>query len=115
MSEEVSANPSPTPSEPQGLDLTQALWQLRLLVCGIGAAVLVLSLSFNLYVWKQNRNIVAITNNRVQQVAMLDTQVKRLTQVVNDLGNYSVGKPELMAIFSRYGLELKTQSPPPKP
>ncbi len=115
MSEETTTTSVPTPFEPQELDLTQALWQLRVLVCGMGAALLVLSLSFNLYVWKQNRNIVAMTNVRIQQVNLLDAQVKQLTRVVNDLGIYSVGKPELMAVFTKYGLELKPSAPTSKP
>ena len=107
MSEqETVISPSESPA-PGPLDLTQAVWQLRLLVCGFGAALLVLSLAFNMFVWKQNRNITAVTQSRLNQAVQLDARVKQLTIVANDLGNYSAGKPELVAIFSRYGVQLK--------
>jgi hypothetical protein len=116
MSEETTPATTPTTPEQSGMDpMMQAVWQLRVLVCGLGAALLVLSVTFNLFVWKQNRNIVAVTNARIQQLTQLDSRVKQLTRVVSDFGSYSEGKPELMAIFTRYGLELKTNAPAVKP
>jgi len=108
----TSASESPGPGP---LDLVQAVWQLRILVCGCGAALLVLSLAFNVFVWKQNRNITAMTRARLNQATQLDTRVKQLTTVANDLGNYSAGKPELVAIFSKYGVQLKPAATPPQP
>ena len=107
---EQSASTS-TPSSSGGFDLAQAVWQLRILVCGLGAALVILSLAFNLFVWKQNRNITAAAQGRWSQAAALDARVKQLMRVANDLGNYSAGKPELVGIFSRYGLELKAAAP----
>jgi len=74
-----------------------------------------LSLAFNMFVWKQNRNITAVTQTRLNQAVQLDARVKQLTVVANDLGNYSAGKPELVAIFSRYGVQLKPAAAPPQP
>jgi hypothetical protein len=108
MSEQPTVNETPAPAT---MDLAQAVWQLRMLVCGLGAALLVLSLAFNLFVWKQNRNIKAAAQARIQQLSMLDTRVKQLSRVANDLGNYGVNKPELMAIFTKYGLQLKAADP----
>lgn len=102
MSNEPTSSPAPTT-----LDLVQAVWQLRALVCGLGAALLLLSLSFNVFVWKQNRNITAATRQRQQQAAQIDARVRELTKAANEFANYSASKPELVAIFSRYGLELK--------
>jgi hypothetical protein len=115
MSEDTTTTPPPSSSASQGMDLVQAVWQLRSLVCGVGAALLILSVAFNLFVWKQNRNITAITQGRLQQVTLLDARVKQLTRVVSDLGNYSTDKPELMAIFGKYGLELRPTAPALKP
>jgi type II secretory pathway component PulM len=108
MSEQPTTTETPAPAT---LDLTQAVWQLRLLVCGLGAALLVLSLAFNLFVWKQNRNINAAAQARLQQLSMLDTRVKQLARVANDLGSYAAEKPELVAIFTKYGLQLKPAAP----
>lgn len=105
--------PTTEVTTPATLDLAQAVWQLRMLVCGLGAALLVLSLAFNLFVWKQNRNINAAAQSRLQQLSTLDTRVKQLAKVANDLGSYGVDKPELVAIFTKYGLQLKSTDTTP--
>ena len=115
MSEDTTTSPSPASPAPQEMDLVQAVWQLRTLVCGVGVALVILSMAFNLFVWKQNRNIMAITQARQQQVAFLDARVRQLSKIVNDLGNYSEGKPELMAIFGKHNLELKPTAPASNP
>jgi len=115
MNEQATAASAPPPSAPETLDLAQAVWQLRVVVCGLGAALLVLRQAFNMFVWKQNRNITAVTQSRLNQAVQLDARVKQLTVVANDLGNYSAGKPELVAIFSRYGVQLKPAAAPTQP
>ena len=115
MSEQETTPSAPPSPALEPLDMAQAVWQLRLLVCGLGAALLVLSLAFNVFVWKQNRNIRAVTNGRLNQAVQLDARVKQLTIVANDLGNYSDGKPELVAIFSKYGVQLKPAPPAAQP
>ena len=102
---EITSN---TPAEP--VSTAETIEQLRSLVFGLGAMVLVLSLSFNIFIWKQNRNIDMAENARKQMVAQADGRVRELTQIANDLASYSAGKPELVAIFSRYGMELKQTS-----
>ena len=89
------------------LDAGEAIMQLRSLVCGLGAMLLVLSLAFNVFIWKQNRNIQMAEDGRKQMLAQADARVRDLTRIANDLASYSSGKPELVAIFSRYGMELK--------
>jgi hypothetical protein len=101
-----SSNPTSSPASTPPLDTTQALWQLRAIVCGLGAMVILLSLSFNLFVWKQNRNITALTNNRRGQLAQLQANQQRIISVVNDLAKYSADKPELNAIFKKHGVEI---------
>ena len=107
MNDQETTTSTPSSAAIEPLDMGQAVWQLRVLLCGLGAALLVLSLVFNVFVWKQNRNITAVTRGRLNQTVQLDNRVKQLTVIANDLGNYSTGKPELIAIFSRYGVQLK--------
>ena len=108
------SEPTSTPSTPPApLDLAQAVWQLRALVCGLGVMVLVLSLAFNLYIWKQNRNLEASANGRKMQLMQAEGRLDEMTRVANDMAAYSMGKPELVAIFSRFGMELKQTTPEP--
>ncbi len=119
MSDSTSSSQSLPSSEPSpdSLDLVQAMWQLRVLVCGLGAMLLVLSLAFNLFVWKQNRNIVSMLNRRSGQISQLETRVKVLSGLTQEFATYSAGRPELIAIFNRHGLELKpgTNAPSAQP
>lgn len=102
-------------AEPAPLDMARAVWQLRALVCGLGAMVLVLSLAFNLFVWKQNRNVTIMAHSRQQQLTQLQARGQDLTAFANELANYSNGRPELMGIFARYGIEVRAKSLPPQP
>ncbi len=108
MSEE---SPSPAAPPSGSLDTTQAIWQLRMLVCGLGAVVLVLSLGFNAFVFKQNRNITAAANIRLQQVAQQQARVNEMMRFVNELARYSENKAELRAIFTQHGIELQPSAP----
>jgi hypothetical protein len=115
MSEQPTNAAALATSTPEEFDVAQAVWQLRTLVCGLGAALLILSLAFNVFIWKQNRNINAVAQIRLQQLTLLDARVKQMSRVANDLGNYSADKPELLAIFTRYGLQLKASAPAKQP
>ena len=96
-----------TPQSPEQLDLVQAVWQLRVLVAGLCAGVLVLSLAFNAYVWKQNRNLESVIRSRQQQGQAMEARINELGRVVNEFAEYSINKPELAAIFTHNGLQLK--------
>ena len=100
---EPTATTSPTP-EP--LDSMAAIWQLRTLVCGLGLAILVLSAAFNAFVFKQNRNISAVADARKRQLAQAENRLNALARVASELATYSKGKPELVAIFTRHGMEV---------
>jgi hypothetical protein len=115
MSELFNSAPGNKPAANPTGDATATMAQLQAAVCGLGAMVLVLSLAFNIFVWKQNRNISAMTNGRAAQLAQLQTNVKKLTGVATELANYSEGRPELMAIFKRYGIDLKSVPSASKP
>jgi len=111
----AAAAPSPA------TDVGQAVAQLRGLVCGLGLALLVLSLVFDAFVFKQNRNVQGETAFRTRQAAQMQAMEQRLMPALNDLARYSTANPEAMAIFKRHGLELtppassETQSLPLQP
>jgi hypothetical protein len=89
-------------------DRERVLNQLRLLVVGLGAIVFVVSVCFSSFVWKLTRNTSAVAEARQQQLTQVQTNVKRLGAVATDLGNYSAGRPELLAIFRSHGMEFQS-------
>ena len=103
-----TTQPAPAPEQP--IDLARAVWQLRIVVCGLGAMLLVSTLAFNVFVWKQNRNISSQANGRAAQVSRLQASQQSLAPAVNELARYSAGNPELMALFGRFGFDINTAS-----
>jgi len=95
-----------TPTGPGPMDLAAAVWQLRIIVCVLGAAVLAVSLLFNAFVWKQNRDIRSRTKTAAQ-LRELQARQQQLVLTINDLAQYSVGNPELVAVFKRYGIDVQ--------
>jgi len=91
------------------LDVARALWQLRILTCWLGLGLLAMSLAFNAFVWKQNRNLLAEIRFRTQQAVQIQDNQQRLRPLVEELAQYSRGNPELMAIFKRSGFEIRSQ------
>ena len=107
-----SEGQSETAQEPviESLDVNAAVKQLRVLVCGLGAGLLLVSLALSAFVYKQNRNLMAATNLRQRQMVQLQANQQPLMYAVNELGKYSVGKPELLAIFARHGIQITSPS-----
>ncbi len=89
----------------QPMDLAAAVGQLRLLVCGLGAGLILVSLALSAFVVKQNRDLAAVTNNRQHQLMQLQANQRQAMSVLSELAKYSVGKPELSAIFTKHGLQ----------
>jgi len=102
--EEIQSETKPD----QPTDVTAALGQLRMLVCGLGVGLILVSLTLSAFVLKQNRDLAAVTNNRQFQIAQLQTTQKPLLYVLGELAKYSVGKPELTAIFTKHGLKYSS-------
>lgn len=104
------------PAAEPPLDVTQALWQLRALTCGLGLCLLVVSLIFTAFVWKQNRNLAAETNLRNLQITQIENNHQRLQPVIKELARSSIGNAELALVFKRFGIEITTpplsNSPP---
>jgi hypothetical protein len=90
----------------QPMDVAAAVGQLRLLVGGLGAGLIFVSLVLSAFVLKQNRDLAAVTNNRQHQVAQLQAAQKPMLGALSELWKYSAGKPELAGIFAKHGIQL---------
>ena len=98
-------------AESSTTSVEQSIQQLRVLVAGLGAGLVLVSVTFSGYVWKQNRNLSAQLNARTQQMKQFQGTVPQFERALNELAKYSRGKPELVAILSRHGIQLT--DPPP--
>jgi hypothetical protein len=99
----------PSPGVDHAFDASRAVWQLRVLVCGLGLGLVALSAAFNLFVWWQYDNIVAETRNRVHQASQLKTAREQLAPVLNDLGAYSQSNAEVRALIEKFGGQVYVQ------
>jgi hypothetical protein len=105
-SESTGSGSSVTPAVEGPLDMARAIDQLRTLVCGLGAGLLVVSLALTAFVYKQNRNLVGTTTLRQRQIAQLQANERSVNSVITELIQYSSGKPELMGVLARHGLQM---------
>jgi hypothetical protein len=90
----------------QPVNLAEAVGQLRVLVCGLGAGLLVVSLVLSAFVYKQNRNLTGAITARRRQITQMQNSQQPVMFALNDLAKYSLGKPELMAIFTKHGIQI---------
>ena len=99
------------------MDVASAIDQLRALVCGLGVGLLVVSLAFTAFVFKQNRDLVAGKTLHEHQIARLQASEHSIDYLVDALVKYSAGKPDLMALLAKHGLQVapQTRSAPPPP
>jgi hypothetical protein len=102
--QEIQSQSGANQATDEPMDLAAAVGQLRVLVCGLGAGLLIVSLALTAFVYKQNRNLAAATVLRQHQVAQLQANQAGLGYLVNELAKYSTGKPELMAVFEKHGM-----------
>jgi len=99
-------SPSAVASVSEPMDVQAAIGQLRILVCGLGAGLVIVSLALTAFVFKQNRNLAATIAVRQHQLSQLQANGQVLDYVVNELAKYSAGKPELTAIFTKHGVQV---------
>jgi cell division protein FtsB len=107
--QEAETASNETRSVDQPMDVATAVGQLRVLVCGLAAGLLVVSLVLGAFVYKQNRNLTAAFNARQRQISQLQANQQPLMYVINELAKYSMGKPELVAVFAKHGLQLTSK------
>ena len=106
QSQPVENAPNEAAAANEPMDVPAAIGQLRVLVCGLGAALLIVSLALTAFVYKQNRNLAATTVARQRQLSQLQVNGQVLDYLVNELAKYSAGKPELTALFAKRGVEV---------
>jgi hypothetical protein len=90
----------------QPMDVVAAVTQLRAMVCGLGAGLILVSLALSGFVFKQTRDVKAASTNRERQIAQLQSVQKPTMSLLNELAKYSMGKPELIALFTKHGLQV---------
>ncbi len=109
--EEMQSQPTRNePGEAQSVDeptdVASALGQLRMLVCGLGAGLLIVSVALSAFVFKQNRNLAGMIAARQRQLSQLQQNERVLDFTVNELVKYSTGKPELTALLAKHGIQM---------
>lgn len=106
---EYGTEPAATTSDP--------ILELRLIVYGLGLLVLLMSLSLNLFIRKQNRNIESQVNLVKQQISQIEGsqlfQQNRtaMGNLLDELKAQAREHPEAVEMLKRYGIEM--QAPPP--
>jgi hypothetical protein len=88
------------------MDVATAVRQLRVLVCGLGAGLLIVSVALTAFVYKQNRNLIGTATIRQRQISQLQATESSLGYLMGELAKYSAGKPELLALFAKHGVEF---------
>ena len=104
--QEIENQPGMNRPVDEPMDVAAAVGQLRELVCGLGVGLLIVSLALTAYVYKQNRNLTASITLRQHQISQLQANDSSLKYLLNELVKYSNGKPELMALFARHGIQV---------
>ena len=69
--QEMQDQPGANGPADESMNLATAVRQLRVLVCGLGAGLLIVSLALTAFVFKQNRNLTATTALRQRQISQL--------------------------------------------
>jgi hypothetical protein len=77
--------------------------------------LLIVSLALTAFVYKQNRNLMGTTTLRQRQVSQLQASESSLVYLLNELAKYSNGKPELMALFAKHGMQVHPTAATPTP
>lgn len=95
------------------IDVARELRQMRGQVVGLGTAVLVVSLAFGVFVWKQNKALAAENNLNAQRIEQFRSTQSQWMPALNELASYSVANPELKAIFAKYGVQVGPAQPAP--
>ena len=116
--QEIQNEPGTNGPANESMNLATAVGQLRVLVCGLGAGLLIVSLALPAFVYKQNRNLAATAAVRQRQISQLQASGASLGYLLNELAKYSTGRPELMALFAKHGMEVHsptTAAPAPPP
>jgi hypothetical protein len=92
--------------------------EMRLLLYALLAAVLLVSASLNVFMYRQNNRSQLELNNANSQIAAIEQnptlQQNRnaMANLLNDLASQASAHPEVQQILARYNLSVQ-QTPPP--
>jgi hypothetical protein len=95
--------------------------ELRLMMYGLGILVLLMSLSLNLYIRKQNHNIETQVDNFKTQIAQIEgsplyqQNKSGMQNLLNELREQVPAHPEAVTLLGRYGIQVQQRPAPPKP
>jgi|SRR6266850_2435150 len=106
QSQPTQDEPSETRSANEPMDVASAVGQLRMLVCGLGTGLLIVSVALSAFVFKQNRNLAGVIAARQRQLAQMQQNGRVLDFTVNELVKYSAGNPELTALLAKHGIQI---------
>ncbi len=90
-------------------DIVQPIYRLLM---PVGAALLLFSLLFNLFVVWRNIQLQRETQRKAIRLQQIETQVQDWQMFFQDLTAYSARQPAIDPILQRYG--LKAAGPPAK-
>lgn len=98
---------SPNQPDPSPLAVTpQTIRMLQIAVAAVGAAVLALSVFFNLYLYKQNNLLIAEMDGRTRLLALqepiFETNSRQMEALVRDLAGFAQQHHDLMPILVKY-------------
>ena len=71
-------------------------------------AMLVLSLSFNAFLFKHNRMLLTQRNQQKEQVQRLQQTEAILKNLLQEVANFSIQYPEVKNILGKYGFRVQT-------
>lgn len=115
-------SPEPTTTSPQA---SPALNDVRSMLLGMGLGMIVLCVAFGAFVIRQNLLVSQTTKFRLQQAEQVkgglqkQEALKQWELALNELAQYSKGNSELVAIFTKYRVDISnagaTTPPAPEP
>lgn len=87
--------------EPTIPHVTGAIDQLRAILCVLVLALVLSAGAYTVFIFKQGRQLQYQLQHRRNQWQ----QCQRVDQITTELMRYCADKPDLAAVFARYGLQ----------
>jgi len=119
VNNQTPADTGSLPAPSATMNASKAIWQLRVLVCGLGLILFVVSGTLSVFVWKQDRNVSAETNARNTQIAQMQSNGQRFAPLLNELAQLTRDDQAVAAVFQRYNLSITARpdatAPPASP
>ena len=96
-------------SNDSGAENSGSQWRILLV---ISTACLIASLSFNVFIFKQNRTLMQQRQQQTLQLQQVQQADAIIRSIVQDVANFSVQYPEVRGILSKYGINVNVQPAP---